>query len=95
MIIGAIIVGLIIIGLVCFLIYISNNKWGDLDTGVNLGIVLTIFCVIEIGIIIDITNEPKPTAMDVYQDKTTLKYTIIDNIKVDSVVVFKENYGKD
>lgn len=32
-----------------------------------------------------------PTAMDVYQGKTTLQYTIVDGIKIDSVVVFKKN----
>lgn len=30
-----------------------------------------------------------PTAMDVYQGKTTLKYTIVDGIKTDSVVIYK------
>lgn len=40
--------------------------------------------------IIDITDEPKPTPMDVYQGKTTLEYTIRDGVKIDSVVVFKE-----
>ena len=30
-----------------------------------------------------------PSAMDVYQGKTTLQYTIIDDVKIDSVVVFK------
>ena len=28
--------------------------------------------------------------MDVYQGKTTLEYTIVDGVKVDSIVVFKE-----
>ena len=32
-----------------------------------------------------------PTAMDVYQGKTTLQYTIVDGAKIDSVVVFKKN----
>lgn len=31
----------------------------------------------------------QPSAMDVYQGKTTLQYTIINNVKIDSVVVFK------
>ena len=31
-----------------------------------------------------------PSAMDVYQGKTTLQYTIVDGEKVDSVVVFKK-----
>lgn len=29
------------------------------------------------------------TPMDVYQGKTTLKYTVIDGVKVDSTVVWK------
>lgn len=32
-----------------------------------------------------------PTAMDVYQGKTTLQYTIVDGVTIDSVVVFKKN----
>jgi hypothetical protein len=31
----------------------------------------------------------RPSAMDVYQGKTTLQYTIINDVKIDSVVVFK------
>lgn len=30
-----------------------------------------------------------PTAMDVYQGKTTLKYTIVDGVKTDSCVIWK------
>lgn len=32
-----------------------------------------------------------PSAMDVYQEKTVLKYTIVGGVKVDSCVVFKLN----
>lgn len=35
-----------------------------------------------------ISNEP--SAMDVYQNKTTLEYRIIDSVAVDSIVVFKK-----
>ena len=34
-------------------------------------------------------NEKFPSAMDVYQGKTALQYTIVDGEKIDSVVVFK------
>lgn len=30
-----------------------------------------------------------PTAMDVYQGKTTLEYTVVDSVITDSTVVFK------
>lgn len=36
------------------------------------------------------TIKPKPTALDVYQGKTTLEYTIRDGEIMDSVVVFKK-----
>lgn len=34
-------------------------------------------------------QENKPTAIEVYQGKTTLKYTVINNQIVDSIVVYK------
>lgn len=41
-------------------------------------------------IIIGITFDSKPTAIDVYRGKTTLEITYRDSIPVDSVVVFKK-----
>lgn len=35
-------------------------------------------------------KSPQPTAMDVYQGKTTLQITYVDSIPVDSVVVWKK-----
>jgi hypothetical protein len=90
MIIAAFVVGLIIIGLTILINFLSSRSCGDFDTGILLGIVLLVFGVIEIGIVSNIIAEPKPTPMDVYQGKTTLKYTIIDGEVIDSVVVFKE-----
>lgn len=96
MIIAAIILGLVIIGLIILINFLNSRSCGDFDTGVLLGIVLLVFGVIEIGIVSNIIGEPKPRAMDVYQGKTTLEYTIRDSVKVDSIVVFKENYyGKE
>ena len=31
-----------------------------------------------------------PSAMDVYQGKTTLEYKVIDSVKIDSFVIFKK-----
>lgn len=50
-----------------------------------LGIVLGAF---SMAIAMSLSKEPK--AIDVYQGKTTLKYTIVDGVVIDSVVVFKE-----
>lgn len=90
MILAAVIVGLIIIGLTALISFINSQGSGDMDTGVFFGVLLAVFCMIEIGIVSDIIAEPKPKAMDVYQGKTTLEYTIRDGVKIDSVVVFKE-----
>lgn len=95
MIIAIIILGLVIIGLVVLITHMSRHDNGAFEVGIWFGIWLLICIIVEIGMIIDITEEPKPTPINVYQGKTTLEYTIRDGVKVDSVVVFKENYGKD
>ena len=96
MFIAAIIVGLIIIGLIVLINFISSSNHGDMDASVFFGILVTVCCVIEIGIISTIIEEPKPTPMDVYQGKTTLEYTIRNGEVIDSVVVFKNSvYEKD
>jgi hypothetical protein len=46
---------------------------------------------IWIGLVISaIYDSCHPTAMDVYQNKTTLEITYKNNIPIDSTVVFKE-----
>lgn len=39
---------------------------------------------------IELSNQNKPTAIDVYRNRTTLKITYVDSVATDSVVVFKE-----
>lgn len=43
------------------------------------------------SIILHGTHE-SPTALDVYQNKTTLEITYKDSVPIDSVVVFKEQF---
>lgn len=57
-------------------------------------ILTLIFLGITIGlfistVLVSISLTPKPTAMDVYQGKTTLEYTIKSGEIIDSVVVYK------
>lgn len=40
------------------------------------------------------TSPKRPTALDVYEGKTTLEITYRDSIPVDSTVVFKEEFIK-
>lgn len=52
---------------------------------------LYVWCFLSVVLIVGVnTSEPSPTALDVYQGKTTLEYTIRDGEIIDSVVVFKE-----
>lgn len=43
---------------------------------------------ITLGMIQSKTISP----MDVYQGKTTLKYEVVDGIKVDSIVIWKDDF---
>lgn len=47
-------------------------------------------CAFAISLLVLIICDCTPTAMDVYKGKTTLEYTVVDGVKVDSVVVWKE-----
>ena len=89
MIIAVIILGLVIIGLIVLISHLSRGDNAAFDVGIFFGVWLIICIVIEIGLIIGITDTPKPTPMDVYQGKTTLEYTIRDGEVIDSVVVWK------
>ena len=50
--------------------------------GVLVGLILLTTIIVE-------KNEPR--AMDVYQGKTTLKYTVVNGIKTDSTVIYNRN----
>lgn len=69
--------------------YISDRCGGDFEFGAIIGAVATILFVIEICLVHEIIEKPKPSALDVYQNKTTLEITYKDGVPVDSVVVWK------
>ena len=84
----------VIIGLTILFLIIQCIQWNyDGETygfGVFCGLALAAALVLEIIFIYESVSEPYPTAMDVYQGKTTIEYTIRDGIKVDSIIVWKE-----
>lgn len=89
-ILGAAIVTLLLIGF-----YISNDNSGDFSIGATFGVIITLLAVIEVSILASILEKPSPTAMDVYQGKTTLEYKVVDGMKIDSIVVFRDSiYGR-
>ena len=85
----AVIVGISIIFLSILCIQ-WNSEEDPYSLGVLCGFAIFALIVLEIFCIDEIVSKPQPKAMDVYQGKTTIEYTIRDGIKVDSVVVFKE-----
>lgn len=74
---------LIICALICFSMFTDEDKFlSSLKQFV-------IICMILISIIFIVCYTEQPTAMDVYQDKTTMEITYKDGVPVDSVVVWK------
>lgn len=79
--------------LLLVLTFVWNAFSKDTDRAISC------FCAIMIGIILvgvltDYKSKDNPTALDVYEGKTTLEITYRDTIPVDSVVVFKEEFKK-
>lgn len=60
--------------------------------GENIALILLICVSMIIGALLGIIiyDDGLITPMDVYQGKTTLEYTVVDGVKVDSTVVWKE-----
>lgn len=50
--------------------------------------------IILVELVLSYKSRNTPTAMDVYQGKTTLEITYRDSILVDSIVVFKDKFKK-
>ena len=74
--------------MICAICFVWNINTDDNSQKAVSLLLSMIFAMIFLGGLHNIS----PTAMDVYAGKTTLKYEIIDGIKVDSTVVFKKEY---
>lgn len=83
-------VGVMMILMVYIGTVISHKEIADFDGGVFFGILFSVMFVIEVALLSNFLENPTPTAMDVYQGKTTLEYKMVDGEKTDSVVVFKK-----
>ena len=86
------IVYLILSGILFILVSFYLIGYGisrDSDLNIMIGAILLIF----IGVMFPISLEDyykSPKAIEVYQGKTTLRSTVIDSVRVDSVVIYKE-----
>lgn len=89
MTITSILIGIVIIVLMILCVQLHKER-ESYSLGMFCGWAMTSLFVIEMVCISECISKPHPKAMDVYQGKTTLEYTIRDGVKVDSVVVWKE-----
>ena len=88
---GVVVVGLLILLVIVAIIVADSSGNAKFDVGIFFGVLLSILMSVEVALLSLILEDPKPTAMDVYQGKTTLEYTIRDSVKIDSIVVFKDS----
>ena len=83
----------IILGIAIIFLIIQCVQWSreseDYNWGLFCGLAMAALFVLETICICESVSEPRPTAMDVYQGKTTIEYTFRDGVKTDSVVVWK------
>jgi hypothetical protein len=79
------------------LIVRTKEEFDKEHTGMTICGTLCVTCIVFAGIFAGIipTFKNIPTAMDVYQGKTEIQYTMKGSVKTDSIIVFKEGYGRD
>ena len=94
MIFLSVIIGLVIIFLIILCIQWNNDE-GTYVFGIWCGWLIGVLFILEIICISESTSEPCPNAMDVYQGKTTLEYTIRDGEVIDSIVVWKRDIDNE
>jgi hypothetical protein len=85
---------LIVFGLIYVLSLIWNVSTDDKDVRFYSAFLLTISAIIFVALFSSHENRNTPTALDVYEGKTTLEITYRDSIPVDSTVVYKEEFKK-
>lgn len=82
-------IGLSVFGIFVTMVAIGcSYSYDEDEDALRAGLLASflLFLTMIISLSISLT---KPTAMDVYRDRTTLEITYKDSIPVDSVVVFK------
>ena len=82
---------IIVFLILCAIFYVWNIFTNDKDYRFISALLLIISVVILVILVVSYGNRNTPTAMDVYQGKTTLEYKVVDGVKADSVVIFKND----
>ena len=82
---------MVVLGLLYVVFFIWNVSTNNKNDRAASAFFLTMSAVIFFALFATCENRNTPTAMDVYQGKTTLEYKVVDSVKVDSVVIFKND----
>lgn len=90
----AIMFGAALAFLITFILYLSAEEDADFNTGVICGVFVILLAIAEILTIFEISEEPKPKAIDVYRNKTELEITSVNGVPRDTVVVWKGGMEK-
>lgn len=85
---------LIVLGLLYVVFLIWNIATDDKNGRFSSALFLTIVGIIFSILISLYENRNIPTALDVYQGKTTLQVTYRDSIPIDTIIVFKDEFKK-
>ena len=75
----------------------SREELNREHTGITICGTLCVVCILLAGVFAGLISHVTdiPTAMDVYQGKTEIQYTMKGDITTDRIVVFTEGYGRD
>ena len=77
----------------CIMGYSAHKKMLDwVAAGIVVGLLIVIFSVSLT--LLYLPEHTPPSAIDVYRGNTTLKISYEDNVPIDTVVVFKNEYIK-
>ena len=80
---------ILIFGLLYIISFLWSCTTNNKDSRSASAFLLSVFVIITFAAYLTYENRKIPTAMDVYQGKTTLEYKVVDSVKVDSIVIFK------
>ena len=85
-------IALIVLGILIILALILNSC--DRDNGFFSGIVIMVLTFMFTNCLGSYFNRDVPTAIDVYNNKTTLEITYRDSVAIDTMVVYKPEFRK-
>ena len=80
---------MIVFGLLYIIFSFWNCTTNNKDIRFFTAALLSVSIIMVFSAYLTYQNRNTPTAMDVYQGKTTLEYKVVDDVKADSVVIFK------